>query len=274
VTICMAAKSVHDECVVLVTDRQLSFSSDMPTAEDVRKNLKLGHRWTALYSGDGLGSLVPLIEDTKEILKSFSKQSDPESPKNIQRAICLAYQRERRLQIEDGVLSSYDISIKEFLRHGQALFGPTYEKMKQKIDEFDLGLSFLVAGPDSSGVQHIIEVLNPGVAKNRDLLGYWAIGSGASRALSSLIIHKQAPTLDTAEIVVRLCEAKFNAESAEQVGPRTAVMVVDRFGKQGNVGLADLQKIRSNWEDAGRGHSESQDIASIQKTLRSQGIKL
>src|ERR1022692_4908149 len=96
----------------------------------------------------------------------------------------------------------------------------------------DLGCQFLLAGFDHDGDGHILTVENPGIVKNHDPVGFWAIGSGALSALGILFFHSMRGELPLPEVLYHICEAKFMAESAIGVGKQTNVRIVTHDSKE------------------------------------------
>ena len=88
------------------------------------------------------------------------------------------------------VLARYGLNMSDFVRTGPATFGEqVFTSMKYQIDAINLDCVLLVLGFDEDSRAHIFTVEEPGVICNHDLSGFWAIGSGANRALSSLFFR-------------------------------------------------------------------------------------
>jgi len=90
-------------------------------------------------------------------------------------------------------------------------------------------------------------VSDPGIVRDYDEPGYWAIGSGAYAALSTLAARKQSRLRFLPETIYNVCEAKCAAETAVGVGRDTYVTIHDggRWTALQDNGLAEL---RQEWE--------------------------
>jgi hypothetical protein len=144
----------------------------------------------------------------------------------MERVVKGAYQDELRQQINDRFLSRYGIDIDEFRRKGRGQLGDLFGKLSDQIFPFSLKTSLLVCGVAPNGFPHIFSVNNPGgPLVLHDPLGHWAIGTGATMALSSLSGRSLHMT-SLPDLIYRLCEAKFAAETARGVGASTLITIV------------------------------------------------
>lgn len=246
VTVCIAAKSL-DQSLVTVSDMMVSFDDIIPAADQATfKNLTLGARWNCLFAGNDIGPALAVTERAASILKSINGE---ESLNTVSRAVRDAYQAERREQITDRFLSGFGLSLEAFTKDGYAQLGhDEFSTLFHQIAEFDLGVQFLVYGLDKQKFGHIFTVSNPGVVHDRDLTGYWAIGSGQYMALGALSAHPLGGS-SAPELIYRLCSAKFTAETASGVGKRTLVTTVSPTGQFRFLPPTCVNKLRGIWEE-------------------------
>ena len=192
VTIAIAAKCYLDQCIVMVSDRRVSFQDVVPAADNMMlKELTMGHRWCALFAGD-TGPAIPVAQRARFLLASFVPpranpgDEDYESLAQAKRAVREAYQQEWTELATDEILRPCGLTIDELKRLGHAHLGPEYATLNKALRSFDLGIEFLVCGFDHLGFGHLFVVKNPGKVQSLGQMDYWAVGSGTYMALASL----------------------------------------------------------------------------------------
>lgn len=269
VTIAIAACATFDQFIVTVSDRRITIDDyAIPAADDgALKGVKITDRWGCLFSADDIGPIPRLVWTAASLLEG--KEDHLEYVRN---AVSEAYQRQIHDEVVALHLSRYGIkSVQEFRDNGFKQFGEKiFGKLTEKIDSFDLGIDLLVFGFDPAGQPHIFQVENPGRPIDRDLITYWAIGSGANMALSALADRASHLEAEQPEVILyRLCEAKFSAETARAVGKTTSAMVMLNTGEIRIVSNQLIQKIRKSWEAKRREPPPSDVIAEL-----SAGLKL
>ncbi len=223
VTVCIAARSAVHNCIVAASDMMLSFPDDSIAATDdvAIKSLKIGRHWCALYAGDPSCALSIVTRADDEIRKGAD-----ESIRTVQGVVKESYREELQQQITDRFLSRYNLTIDQFRKTGRRQFGDEeFAKLNAPIREFSLKTSFLVCGTGDM-FPHIVSINSPGGhIVNHDQLGYWAIGTGARIALSALA-GRPLGGLPLSDLIYRVAEAKFAAETAHGVGPRTLITLL------------------------------------------------
>ena len=104
-------------------------------------------------------------------------------------------------------------------------------------------------------------------------LGFWAIGSGAPAALSSLSFHISRKQLtvysSVSEAVYFSLAAKFMAESANDVGKSTFVVILSNHDSEPLEYVSDqgIEKIRKLWERSGAPRVPRKDIENTVSKL-------
>lgn len=175
------------------------------------------------------------------------------------REVVLAAYKEEHLRATNAMLAKYDLTLEEFKKKGREIFGDSiFSQCCASIEALSLNTSFLVAGYDEEReTAHIFEVSELGKFDSHEVLGFAAIGSGASSALASLYFHSYNESVDLPGALYRVCDSKFMAESAAAVGKITSVLVMENDYDKKKISVSELsqnflQEIRSSWEAKGR----------------------
>jgi hypothetical protein len=254
VTIGIAAKSNNNECIVTVTDRRLSFDDQVPSVDSaVNKNWFIGKHWGALCAANDPCFLLPIIGRANHLLR---ERGSKESIEDVRVAMCDAYADTRREYVARLYLSKFGIaSVEDFRDLGSSKLGKKlFWSLSRRIENDPLfDTTFLVYGyePGSDGTPNMIprmfEVNNPGVAFLFDHAQYRAIGSGAAIAMASLNL-RPLEHLKPAQLIYRVLEAKFAAESSSAVGRSTLVLIANRGEPTTFLSFVTIEKIRKLWE--------------------------
>lgn len=161
----------------------------------------------------------------------------------------------RDKEIEARILRKHGFTFKSFMGEGKEKCSEAvYDQLHDRIDRFKLSLEFLVAGFDQDGDPHLFHLDSSGAVSCYDDLGFWAIGTGAHAALSSLSFHLEHSDLcPDCSCVHNLIyfgyEAKFMAETSVQVGKESTFVTVHRQNeKLPQLLFADSgEKIKKGW---------------------------
>jgi hypothetical protein len=220
----------------------LSFDDTTPAIEDATlKDTFVSSHWRALFAGDDVSSAPSVINRAKSQLTNVSETED-----EVRSAIQKALQDETCDHITAKYLARWGIDLAEFRTNGFQEFGPVqFGKLFKTIQKFSLSLEFLVYGFDDDG-PHIFSIQDSGVIRH-DLEGRGVIGSGYYIAMGAFA-GRTLYELETAELVYRLCAAKFAAETARGVGKKTTVLVLESDGQQFFWLVQDIGKLRLIWE--------------------------
>ena len=143
-------------------------------------------QWNAFFAGNDITRIIPLIAKAGSIIENAGTHSLPV----VTAAVRDAFTEQLIEKQTELVLARYGLNMSDFVRTGPATFGEqVFISMKYQIDAINLDCVLLVLGFDEDSRAHIFTVEEPGVICNHDLSGFWAIGSGANRALSSLFFR-------------------------------------------------------------------------------------
>jgi hypothetical protein len=273
VTIAIAAIHPSSGTIITVSDRMLSTGNDIVQARDnaTIKARKISDHWGVMFSGNGelFHRFVELachellvIGETHQLIE-------------VQNVVENIYKRLFDKRFTDIHLSKFGYkNVSEFRRRGLGEFGKDiFGEIINSINNFDLGIEFIIYGYDKQKMAHIFCLENPGLITNHHIARFAVIGSGSYMARASL--HRKDLLADINSIIYRLLEAKFSAETASGVGESTTVILLNEDGKNTVLPKATIRKIREIWKreitspdpiDATTIIAESPSVISILKT--------
>lgn len=252
-TIGIAAKSKEHECIVTVSDRRISFEDDVPSLDNaINKDWFIAKNWGALFATNDASYALPIIKRTNHLLV---ERGGNEGLEDVRTAICDAYVEIRREHVTREFLSSYGfVNIDQFRKEGVSNLGrKLFWSLSRKIEGESLaGTTFLVYGYDenTNNTAHLFEVKNPGNSFLLDHMQYFAIGSGVNIVMASLNL-RPVNHLNPAQLIYRVCEAKFAAETTSSgVGRSTTVLIANRGEPTTFLTGRTIERIRALWESS------------------------
>jgi hypothetical protein len=241
-TVCIASYCYTERCFVCAVDQMLS-TGDMSSESGAMKFSGLGSRWACMFACNDIAPIKPMIREVRAALY------DPdivETREEVVAAFKNAYDNQKKRKIEATVLP-HGMNLDEFYEKGlERLGADTFTRILAQIQSVQLDISFLVCG-FSGSEPCLFTICDPGCECDYDILGFYAIGSGSNNALGSLFNLKGTPLnyRPLAEIVYRVCEAKFYAESAQGVGKTTTAFIVSETDRYI---LQDLEPLHAVWD--------------------------
>jgi hypothetical protein len=245
-TLCIAAVALKEMQIVTISDQMLSTETMSIESESLKFGVREGpNRWISLFAGDPTIA-QSVVRCAHKALTGTLTTTDEEASSYQN-----GFKEELKKKIEDTVLSPYGWSLEKFLRDGLKSFGENiFAQILNQINNVELETDFVVAGFDEKGVPEIFSITDPGIREFHRMLGFHAIGCGATLANASLMsnFNGDAPI---EHIIYRLAEAKFRAEKAPGVGKNTVVTI---HGKQGEIKVIspeDVEQVRSLWNSKG-----------------------
>jgi len=246
-TIAIAAVTGSGEHIVTTSDRMISYEGGVIQAADegALKSRKIAKKWGAMFAAENINLFLPIVLAAQEYLKA--RDNEEHDLHVVQDAMVTAYSNSFDAEFTSRFLNRYNLaSISAFRNTGLAQFGADrFQLICERIDQFDLGITLVVYGFDGQKRPHIFQVSNPGTITNHDLLQEAVIGSGFYMATASL--RRKRPPYDLNEMIYRLLEAKFSAETAPGVGKSTVLFTMSVDGKDGSIGIGSIEKIRTIW---------------------------
>jgi 20S proteasome alpha/beta subunit len=266
-TVCIAAHCFRggDDCIICATDALIS-TGDMSADLSARKIRYLGHHWVAMFAGDDISSLAPILDYVKQYLVDKKDDSLP----TITTAFTSAYKEQLRLKAEAEVLTPIGYTLDEFKKEGLRQLGPeNFSRLLYEIEKKTVDIQFLLAGFDD-GEEHIFTVASHGQIDHYTELGFWAIGVGSTQALGSMFSYETRVRFATLpDALYRVCEAKFASENAPGVGITTRVGIIFKNGTRVTVKNDDVDdKLRAVWKRARKAKVPDQGTKIADKILR------
>lgn len=227
-TVCIAGINHAPWGPVIITacDRKIAFGSYFSAEGVAMKITGINRDWSLMFAGH-ISPLVPLVEAIKERMQ----KRKTESIRQFARECSAVYKAERPSLIENEVLGDYDIRTYDeyvaFSRSADKLDLALHDKLKEKIKEAEENWNLLFAGFDSTKKPHIFVICEGGKIQYCDTEGFAAIGSGGWRSLVALSSYQFNRSLPFSQAVFGIAAAKFAAESAEGVGEKTILAVLE-----------------------------------------------
>ena len=173
----------------------------------------------------------------------------------VERACIQAYQAHREQLVNDRILSTYGTDLETYRGEGVNFGAQECARINSRIESVEVGVDFIIYGYDDLNFAHLFtlhETVDPPFeikSTDRDQDGIAVIGCGDKYALASLL-SSELPIRSQAEMLCRVCEAKFEAEKDKDVGRDSAAGVVNKPRSSVNgtsesfIALAALQAIR------------------------------
>ena len=243
-TVCIAAYSLVDQCIIAVSDMKLS-TVEMSMDYASIKELGIGKNWVLQFAGNDISEMTPIVRNVRKLLHDISAEY---SLDQITSALANAYRRQLLLKAETELLKPISYTFEDFKKQGYSQLGQeNFSRILYSIQEQSLDLQFLVSEFEGDR-EHIFTVSSPGKVTYYSELGFWAIGSGQTNALGSFFNSGPPRYLNKYDLMYRSFEAKFNAESADGVGPTAIATILYRDGQKYPVLSNDIQQIKPFWE--------------------------
>ena len=219
-TICIAA-ACENKYVVVATDRMLTvYPLNIEFEADYAKTIEITKNCVAMTSGSAIAFTPLFREVSAEILREGTKDVD-----RIVELIRMSYLKIRNKRAEEEVLFPIGLTLEKFYENQQTLNQQVIATGLQNLARYDYRLWLLVGGVDDKGA-HITRIENPGKILPYDSIGYHAIGSGESHALSTFIVSGYGPKATLQRGLAVAFEAKKRSEKAPGVGAQTDMYVV------------------------------------------------
>jgi hypothetical protein len=254
-SVCIAVLCEERKTLVCVSDNKVNFGTF--SAETVAmKDIPIYKRCTALVAGNDTEHANPILERAHQLLYSNNKVK---SPSEIADIVDQAFAERVNREIEAKVLRKRGFTVESFLEKGKQKCTPSaYLALCNRIDQVSISLRFLICGFDEQGIGHIYSVDGKTAPSNYDSVGFWAIGSGAHAALSSLAFHANQADVSVfrpkEEAVYFALTAKFMAESSDEVGKLGALVSVFDASPEHEIEYMRLEaitQVRALWQVEG-----------------------
>jgi hypothetical protein len=210
--------------VIGITDRMLSTSDMTLTFERDEPKVEVITPKTAVLTAGTIDE-PDLIRDVR------TKARGKEYVKEVAELFKEGYQELRIKHIEDEILNPLAglNSFKDYQERQKTLHDALVIDLNEQIRKYNVELTLLLVGIDEQG-GHIIHVMNPGIWRNYDNLGFLCLGMGDRHADNVFAWYKYTPTIPLRDAVYIAFEAKKKAETAGGVGQATDMLIIDKEG--------------------------------------------
>ena len=245
-TVCIAAITGWGTQIVSASDQMLTMSGEYVADKVATKRLQVCSDWDVFAAGD-LGVAKLIVDKMKS---PPDRWRESRSVLEVSRRLKESYQEQLRDEAGDEILSIYGWSTREFMHKALSTTDSQSALMadlRHRLDGYVLDCDLLGCGFDEDGVAHIFSVTHPGKLAIHDEPGFWAIGSGANAALSTLFSRAQRPDTMMHDTIYQVCEAKFVSERVPGVGEETDIGMLEPKGVRTSFNKS-VGKIRKCWE--------------------------
>lgn len=241
-TIGIAAYCVRQKAFILASDMMIS-TGDMSADFVGIKSRGIGQHWITLFAGNDISCVTPMLKHISAFLQGI-----PDTLENVTKAFTNSFHAQLKLKNENEILRPLGYTLGRFQKVGlQQLGSDTFSRLLYSIERQTLDVEFLVAGFEKDDA-HLFTVKSPGTISNYTPLGFWAIGSGQTNALGSMFNAGNLVFSDIASTIYRVCEAKFNSESAIGIGKKTVLSILNQDATRWISPLDLTESVRPFWE--------------------------
>jgi hypothetical protein len=248
-TVCVAGFASGSSTIIAVSDRRITVGDMAADVETVEKAHRVHGSWIAMVAGNDIGNATPILDQVKRALAEVATKSDTVGRVDVAREFRRAFRAHHHTIIEERVLAPYGLSVAAFREKGFKDLGPhAFDELRHAVEAIKVDCEFLVCGFSENQPQ--LFVISDQGLSYYDQVGYWAIGSGAWSALSSLAFRKYHRSLEFSEAVYQILEAKFMADTAvPTVGKSTFTLII----MDGKIGyIDDVERVREIWLSEGQ----------------------
>jgi hypothetical protein len=221
-TICIAAICQKGASAVVCADRQVTVPSlNLEVERAKSKMVEFAPGRVAMSAGDALAADEICLQ-TKAKLAPL-KDCDVVA---TAKASLDSYIQFRQDIAEQRYLRPIGYDWPRFHEYGQRQMPPQiYMSVLQQLGSLDLGCDLLLAGFIGDKAR-MASISSPGMLRWVDGMEFYAIGSGAQHAITSILLAGYSTCWDESRAVAEVYAAKRNAERAPGVGNVTDLKVI------------------------------------------------
>lgn len=254
------------EHVVVASDRMVTLS--LPSTEfeqNLPKTIIVADNCVAATAGSAL-AFTPILEQARMILAQ--EKSSPNIHK-IADTIRQCYITARNAKLEQDILAKIGLNLQAFYQANRTFAPEIIANVIQAMNQYDYGLSVIVAGVDASG-PHIYRIDDPGRIESFDSIGHCSVGSGELHSISTFIANDYDPNLDLDHVVAMVYDAKKRAEKAQGVGEETDLYIICN---NSTVKLTDEKISKLNEIHNKKTEQEKKTVADLEELVKNLGIR-
>src|SRR5688572_19178199 len=124
-TVCIAGFAANQSAIIAVSDRRLTYGDIAADVATVEKAVEIHPRWVAMFSGNDIGNVTPILDRVKlKLAELVVKENRPVTRVDVARECRGAFRAHLRTLIEERVLAPYDMSVRVFQQNGFKELGP------------------------------------------------------------------------------------------------------------------------------------------------------
>jgi hypothetical protein len=226
-TICIATICDGGRKAIVISDRMITAGSPLNIKFEpkIRKSGELSPNCMALTSGSALAHM-DLFRNVKERLSKAKDLAIGE----IAECVKEEFRNQRIRRAEELHLRPRGLDMQSFYANLAKLPAEFSMMIDNNIQNQRYELDIIITGIDKNGEAHIYSVVDPGVSECFDGLGFNAIGSGTSHAISTFTYHLYTPDFPLERALYIALVAKKNAERAPGVGDQTDIFIMTTEG--------------------------------------------
>jgi hypothetical protein len=267
VTVCIGAIAEGGKKIVMASDFKAAFG-EFSADSGVLKNIPFKNGYSVMLAGNDVGDAMPTLR------RAQMQIGDSSDADEIANYLHEALVETRKQKIEAKILSKLGFTADTFRTEGKnSLTESTYYDVVSEMRRLELSLTLLLCGFDELGDGHLRVVSCDDSPQDFDMLGFAAIGSGASAALSSLSFAKDHSNFfrsdSSAKVFYHVLAAKFMAESATDVGKDTfdVCIVCDSHCEFLSPMAGGAETVRRLWLEDGAPRRSEKSIKAISAML-------
>jgi hypothetical protein len=264
VTICISALCENRRKIIFVSDTKFSFGGSTSADDIATKAIEIHTRWSILFAGDDVTSVPFVVAQSRAALDKIPYPTPDEASMAVNDSL-----RARLCQeIEAQVLGRFGYTLESFRQNGkQDLTEMAYSDLVERIIAVKLPIQFIVAGFDRDGMGHLFAVEGDYAPADHTPVGFCAIGSGYTSAVSAMAFNAGKLLIGTYsmenEMIYGTCAAKFMAESASDVGLTTFLVIMEGGKDPRFISSPRIDEIRKIWEKNGAPRIPKKAVAAI-----------
>jgi hypothetical protein len=272
VTICIAAAARHEgeHVVIAVSDTKISSGGLYSQEMGASKIRRIHKYWFAQIAGQYSQhrAICDAIEDR------LASIDDP-SLSTVERIATEVYISESKRFAEEGILSTFGMSMSDFLKSRETIGDSLFERTWVEISRIQVGCDLLIFGFSNTNrgrFSHIFSVSSPTTDRptfvtDHDSPSFAAIGSGLYAAEGILYAFRHTLIDDLYTTIYQACVAKYFAESASDVGELTMLMIIKNDGSWIEADTSLANELRERWINSGKLKIPEQEIQWLKESI-------
>jgi 20S proteasome alpha/beta subunit len=241
-TCCIAAMASNGS-IALVSDKAAGTTAIVGEPEGLLKVAPIHRDWWALFAGE-----VSLAGDLFDRLKTIFSKGSLSLSEATQYLSKTLYEKWNS-DTEWAYLKKSGYTSETFRDEAASRMQEgDYEALRSLRNRHNLNAYIILAGFDAEGTSHILSChgfngTGQFVTQNHDMLGYWAIGSGAEGAMWMMSYKDVGPLMELDKVAYYAVEGKYYGELGQGVGECTDLIIVRSRRKALGINTKTVEKV-------------------------------